>query len=169
MNPIVSQHLEELFLKASRGTARKAIYALRARQSGDPAMATLYEAMSQSEAAQARRLLIQLRGQTGSSEENQQTCFAEEVPALINDYSAAAVQAEEHGERAMHSAFSQSERVGRIFLSLQRKLEKRQATEPACFQVCRFCGFIREGVEAPEECPICTAPSSRFQAVGTAG
>ncbi len=165
MHPIITQHLETLFLKASRGAARKAIYALRARQGGESALAALYDAMSQSEAAQARRLLIQLRGQTGTSGDNRQTCLTEEIPDLIENYNTATEHAREHGERAMHGAFSQSARVEKIYLSLLRKVEQNKISQ-GHYQVCRFCGFIREGHEAPENCPICTAPSSRFQAVG---
>ncbi|MBC8209124.1 MAG: rubrerythrin family protein [Desulfobulbaceae bacterium] len=166
MHATLTQHLEKLFLKTSRGAARKAIYALRARQSGEPAVAALYEAMSQSEAAQARRLLIQLRGQTHTNEENLRTCFTEETPALINSYNAAALQAEQLGEQAMHNIFSQSERVERIFLSLEKKVARGQAADQATYHICRFCGFIREGAVAPEECPICTAPRSRFHTIG---
>lgn len=27
---------------------------------------------------------------------------------------------------------------------------------------CKICGYIHEGLEAPEKCPICKAPSSKF-------
>ena len=163
----IDQPLAELFLATSRGAARKAIYALRARQDGETALAALYQAMGESEAAQARRFLVQLRGRTGRGEDDRATCFGRETPALIERYQAAAKAAEEAGEKALHSAFSQSERVEKIFLALEKKLA--QGKPGGQYQVCRFCGFIKEGTEAPEHCPICTAPAGRFQEVGGKG
>ena len=29
--------------------------------------------------------------------------------------------------------------------------------------VCAICGYVHEGTEAPEKCPICKAPASKFQ------
>ena len=29
--------------------------------------------------------------------------------------------------------------------------------------ICTVCGYIYEGTEAPEKCPICKAPKSKFQ------
>lgn len=31
---------------------------------------------------------------------------------------------------------------------------------------CTVCGYIHEGPEPPEECPICGAPKSAFEKVG---
>ena len=28
--------------------------------------------------------------------------------------------------------------------------------------VCRVCGYVHEGTEAPEKCPVCKAPASKF-------
>jgi len=29
--------------------------------------------------------------------------------------------------------------------------------------VCAICGYVHEGNEAPEQCPICKAPASKFE------
>ena len=29
--------------------------------------------------------------------------------------------------------------------------------------ICTVCGYIYEGTEAPEKCPICKAPASKFK------
>ena len=31
--------------------------------------------------------------------------------------------------------------------------------------VCKICGYVHEGPEAPEKCPICKAPASKFEKV----
>ena len=32
--------------------------------------------------------------------------------------------------------------------------------------VCKVCGYVHEGPEAPEKCPVCKAPASRFEQQG---
>ena len=32
--------------------------------------------------------------------------------------------------------------------------------------VCKVCGYVHEGPEAPEKCPVCKAPASRFEQMG---
>ena len=32
--------------------------------------------------------------------------------------------------------------------------------------VCTVCGYIHEGNEAPEKCPVCNAPASKFKELG---
>ena len=31
--------------------------------------------------------------------------------------------------------------------------------------VCKVCGYVHEGPEAPEQCPICKAPKDKFEEV----
>jgi rubrerythrin len=31
--------------------------------------------------------------------------------------------------------------------------------------MCKICGYIHEGEEPPEECPLCGAPKSEFERV----
>lgn len=163
MDAATRQHIEEAFLEVSRGATRKKLYGLRAEQDGELQLARLFRAIAVSEEAQALRLLFQLRGQTGKNEENCQLAFAEEIPELISRVEQAAETAEKSGERAMYSAFSQSARVGRKHLILKKKLDKNRGLDTA-YHVCTFCGFIMEG-DAPDNCPICSAPASRFKKV----
>lgn len=167
MNDMLTEQLQKIFLAMARGAARKKIYAMRARQEGNKALASLFYAISNSESAQATRFLIQLRGQTGSNEQNCTLAFTDEIPASIKLYEQTTQLAGDSQEKAMHSACSQSARVQRMHLILKKKLGRKgsQGEEgTASYHVCQFCGFIMEG-KAPEHCPICTAPASRFQEV----
>ncbi|MCF8055912.1 MAG: hypothetical protein K9K37_04635 [Desulfocapsa sp.] len=163
MDTKTRQQIEETFLEVSRIAARKTIYALRAERNGRSQLAKLFRAIALSEKAQALRLLIQLRGQTGTNQENCRSAFEAEIPSLIQKYEEAAKNAEHAGERAMQSAFSQSARVQRMHLRLKKKLDEDPVKDNP-YYVCSFCGFIMED-HAPEKCPICTAPSSRFTSV----
>lgn len=167
MDKDLQEHLQKLFLEMTRGAARKRIYAMRARQDGNKALASLFSAISNSESAQAARILTQLRGQTGSNEQNCTQTFTDEIPATINLYEQTAQLAEDSHDKAIHNACSQSARVQRMHLSLKKKLDRKSTPDEnsaTSYHVCQFCGFIMAG-KAPINCPICTAPTSRFQEI----
>jgi len=86
MNQRLEEQLRQLFLKMTSGSARKKIYALRAKQEGQTELADLFSAISSSEAAQAARILVQLRGQTGSNAQNSVQAFEQELPTTIEAY-----------------------------------------------------------------------------------
>ena len=35
--------------------------------------------------------------------------------------------------------------------------------------ICTVCGYIYEGTEAPEKCPVCNAPKSKFKEMEAVG
>ena len=35
--------------------------------------------------------------------------------------------------------------------------------------ICTVCGYIYEGAEAPEKCPVCNAPKSKFKEMENVG
>jgi rubrerythrin len=159
MQPQTRHHLETVFLEVSRAAARKKIYALRAEQDRKQQLSRLFQAMAISEDAQARRFLLQLRGQTQKTKVNCITAFEEEIPELIARYNDAAETATKDGERAMELAFFQSARVERMHLHLYKTINKTER-QPS-YHICSFCGFIKEE-QAPDRCPICTTIASRF-------
>jgi len=165
MDQILQEQLQKIIMEMVRGAARKKIYARRAEKEGDKALAGLFSAISNSESAQAARFLIQLRGQTGSNESNSSMAFDHEIPVTINLYEQTGQLAGNIQEKAMHNACSQSAKVQRLHLSLKQKLDRKNTPSNATsYHVCQFCGFIMES-KAPENCPVCTAPASRFQEI----
>jgi rubrerythrin len=53
------------------------------------------------------------------------------------------------------------------YLALQKNVQEANVfrkNEPAKW-ICRNCGFIHEGLEAPEECPACGHPQSYYELV----
>ncbi len=167
MKQILEDRLQQLFLTMTLGSARTKIYALQALKEGQPQLASLFSAISSSEAAQAARILIQLRGRTGSNEQNRDLAFEQEIPATIESCQQIAGLADDWGDKAIHGACAQSAKVQRMHLNLYKKLERRSAPDQdqvSSYHVCQFCGFIMAN-KAPDNCPICTAPASRFQQV----
>ncbi len=62
-------------------------------------LARLFQAIALSEDAQARRFILQLRGQIQVTETNCVTAFEEEIPDLIARYNGAAEAAGKDGEQ----------------------------------------------------------------------
>lgn len=166
MKQRLEDRLQQLFLTMTLGSARKKIYALRALKEGQPELARLFSAISSSEAAQAARILIQLRGRTGSNDQNRGLAFEQEIPATIESCLQIARLADDSGDKAIHGACAQSAKVQRMHLNLYKKLGRSAADQDqvSSYHVCQFCGFIM-AAKAPDHCPICTAPASRFQQV----
>ncbi len=163
LNNQTREEVEKSYLCLSRDAARKKLYAMRAEQDGSPQLARLFRAIAVSEEVQATRFLLQLRGQIGNNSQNTAAAFEKEIPALINQYNQAVLTAAKTDERGMESAFTQSAKVERIHLNLKKKLDKKPGKKTA-YHVCGFCGFIMENA-APDTCPICTAPTTRFREI----
>ncbi len=167
MKQILEDQLQQLFLQMTLGSARKKIYAMRATKEGQHELAHLFSAISSSEAAQAARILMQLRGRTGSHEHNRLLALEQEIPATIASCEKIAQLADDWEDKAIHGVCAQSAKVQRMHLNLHKKLERRSGPDQnqvSSYHVCRFCGFIMAD-KAPDNCPICTAPASRFQQV----
>jgi rubrerythrin len=154
--------LLDLFARLSRSSARNRLYAMRARKDNRPQLARLFLALADSQAMQARRFLMQIRGAVGPTEENEHTVFVTELPEAINEYMELLAEAEQAGSKALATAFRHSADVDRLILELHGKVTEQG--QEADYYVCDFCGHVATH-EPPDNCPICTAPKNRFNKV----
>ena len=152
--------LLDLFAGLSRAAARSRLYAMRARKDNRPELATFFLALADSQAMQAQRFLMQVRGTVGTTEENEQNAFDIEIPAAIEEYGKLLHEAEQLGSRALITGFGHGAEIDRLNLELYRTLGDRPADTD--YYVCDFCGYIATDAP-PEKCPICTAPRNRFK------
>jgi len=86
---------------------------------------------------------------------------------LDSEYPAIRSAAETHGDRGALRAVTWGEKVTKIQKSLvDRYLAKGEALmEGKDLFLCEACGFIYLGDAAPDICPVCKAPASRFSRV----
>lgn len=148
-----------LFARLKKEAERCRVYAMRAKKDNRPQLSALFQAISASQDMQAQRFLVQLRGGVDSTVNNERLAFAEELPGLIEEYTAMLAEAREVGSRALETGFLHSSAVQERNLELHRQLERLpRETE---YHVCNFCGYIAAG-EPPDNCPVCTAPKIRF-------
>ena len=154
--------LLDLFARLSRASARSKLFAMRANKDGRPALAKLFLALADSQAMQAHRFLMQIRGTVDSTDNNKEAVVSSELPSAIDEYIQLMAEAEQLGSKALTTGFRHSGNVDKILLSLFKNL-KEENLETEYF-VCDFCGFVIKDAP-PDNCPICTAPKNRFKKV----
>jgi len=161
----MENELLDLFARLSRSATRSRLYAMRAQKDSRPELAQLYLALADSQAMQAQRFLMQVRGTVGPTDVNEQNTFTAEIPQMIEEYRTLQQEAEQLGSKALATGFRHSAEVERRNLELHRTMDDRPADTD--YYVCDFCGYIATDA-APENCPVCTAPQKRFKAMDTA-
>jgi rubrerythrin len=159
------KNLAYAFAAESKASVRNDAFAKKAEMEGYPQIARLFQAISDAESVHARRYLVLLRGKIGSTEENLETAFQNEIKANVEEYPKLIKDASDEGEEAALEAFSQSRDVENRHAELYKKamndmLSDRETT----YYVCQVCGYVSED-EAPEKCPVCSAVKEKFKRI----
>jgi len=151
-----------LFARLKRESERSKVYAMRAKKDGQPQLSLLFRALSASQAMQAQRFLVQIRGGVGTTTENEKTAFEKEIPAFIREYNAMLTEAKKDEARALETGFRHSTAVQQRNLDLHSRLDRQNRDTE--YYVCDFCGYVATE-EPPDNCPVCTAPRNRFKKI----
>jgi rubrerythrin len=159
------KNLVYAFAAESKASVRNDAFAKKAETEGYPQIAHLFQAISDAESVHARRYLVLLRGKIGSTEENLETAFNNEIKANVEEYPKLIKDASDEEEDAALEAFSQSRDVENRHAELYKKamndmLSDRETT----YYVCQVCGYVSED-EAPEKCPVCSAVKEKFKRI----
>ncbi|MDH3328228.1 MAG: hypothetical protein OEM01_03255 [Desulfobulbaceae bacterium] len=158
----LDKELLMLFARLTKESERSKVYAMRAKKDGQPQLSLLFRALSASQAMQAQRFLVQIRGGVGTTPENEKTAFEEEIPAFIREYNAMLTEAEKDEAKALETGFRHSTAVQQRNLDLHSQLDKQSRDTE--YYVCDFCGYVATD-EPPDNCPVCTAPKNRFKKI----
>jgi rubrerythrin len=162
------RNLAEAFAGESQASRRYFFFAEQAEGEGHPQIARLFRAAVEAETVHARNHLKVLGG-IKSTEENLKGAISGEEYEFTRMYPAFIKQAKEEGQTKAEVSFSHANAVEKVHYDLyQKALESLKAgKEPKAepYFVCQVCGNTVAG-EAPERCPICGAPRSKFVEVG---
>ena len=74
------------FAAESKASVRNATFARKAELEGYQQVARLFRAVSEAESVHARRYMMLIRGKIGSTEENLETAFQNEIKANVEEY-----------------------------------------------------------------------------------
>ena len=104
-------------------------------------------------------------GKIGSTEENLETAFQNEIKANVEEYPKLIQTAAEEGNKSALNAFSQARDVESTHADLYKKaINDMVAERETDYYVCQVCGYIRED-HAPDRCPVCGAIKEKFKPV----
>ena len=159
------KNLAYAFAAESKAAVRNDAFAKKADAESYTQIARLFRAVSDAESVHARRYLRLMRGKIGTTEENLETAFQNEIKANVEEYPKLIKDASDEGKEPVLKAFSQSRDVENRHAELYKKamndmLSDRETT----YYVCQVCGYVSED-EAPEKCPVCSAVKAKFKRI----
>jgi len=161
------KNLEEAFAGESQASRRYFYFAEQAESEGHPQIARLFRAAVAAETVHARNHLKVLGGINATAANLKEAMGGEEYE-FTKMYPAFIKQAKEEGNTKAETSFSHANAVEKVHYALYQKaiesLEAGKEPKEEPYFVCPVCGNTVAG-EAPEKCPICGAPRSKFAEV----
>lgn len=165
MTEETEKNLAYAFAGESKASIRNEAFARKADAEGYAQIARLFRAVSEAESVHARRFLLLMRGKIGSTEENLETAFQNEIRANIEEYPGLIAAASREGKEGVFKAFSQARDVENRHAELYKKaMADMLAERRTDYYVCQVCGYVSED-EAPLNCPVCGAVRNKFKEI----
>jgi len=159
------QFLKEAFAGESQANRKYLAFAAKADQEGHPQVARLFRAAAEAETVHAHNHLRALNGIKGTKENLQEAIagetheFKRMYPEMIE---AAKAEANKVAERSFNYANEVEKLHAQLYQKLLNSLESSKENYP--YFVCPVCGNTVEK-EAPQTCPICGTPGSKFKKI----
>ena len=161
------ENLKTAFAGESQANRRYLFFADKAEKEGHPQIARLFRAVAEAETVHARNHL-EVMGGVGSTRDNLKAAASGENYEFTEMYPSFIEQAKSEGSERAQTSFDYANKVEKIHHGLYQKalkaLEAGQSLRDEPYLVCQGCGYTVAG-EAPERCPICGAPRSKFKPV----
>ena len=162
------QNLKDAFSGESEARNKYTYYASAARKAGFVQMANIFEETANQEKEHAKRWFKELHG-IGNVEENLVDAAAGENYEWTEMYKRMAEEAEAEGFAELAAKFrgvakveAAHERRYQRLLDHYREGKTFKDDAPLGWK-CNNCGYIYEGPEAPEICPVCAHPKAYFE------
>ena len=160
-------NLDAAFAGESQANRKYLFFSEKADDAGNNQVARLFRAAAEAETVHARNHLKAL-GEIKSDTENLQAAVGGENYEFTEMYPGFIEQAKSDGNEKAENSFNLANKVEKIhhtlFGAALKDLEAGKAFKDEPYYVCQVCGNTVEG-EAPERCPVCGAPRSRFKKV----
>jgi rubrerythrin len=162
-----SDNLQAAFAGESQANRKYLAFAAKAEAEKYPQIAKLFRAAAAAETVHAHSLLRVMNG-VGDTRANLNAAIAGENHEFEEMYPKFLQEAQAEGHRDAVTSFRNAMSVEKTHYDLYRKafesLESGRDLMPASIYVCNDCGHTVWG-KAPDECPVCGAPRSKFQEV----
>ena len=162
------KNLMEAFAGESQARNKYTYYASAARKAGFVQMANIFEETANQEKEHAKMWFKEFHG-IGDVAANLEDAAAGENEEWTSMYARMAQEAREEGFEELAAKF---EGVAKVEAAHEKRYLKllESYKNDATFKgdaplgwKCNNCGYIHEGPEAPEVCPICAHPKAYFE------
>jgi rubrerythrin len=158
------ENLEGAFTGEAMANRKYLAFAAKAEEEGYPQIAKLFRATAAAETVHANNHLEVMDG-IKSTEENLKEAIEGEKYEFKEMYPGFIEKAKEEGNARAVWSFTVANKVEAIHAGLYRKaLENIGDNEETDYYVCEVCGNTVEN-GAPDVCPICGAPASKFRKI----
>ena len=161
------KNLQDAFAGESQASRRYLFFADKAEREGHTQIARLFRAAAEAETVHAYHHLRNMDG-IKSTRENLEAAISGEHYEFTEMYPGFIEQAKAEGNKRAESGFNFANKVEEIHHGLYQDaleaLEAGKQLKDEPYFICGVCGYTVAG-EAPDNCPICGAPTSRFKRV----
>jgi len=161
------ENLQEAFAGESQASRRYLFFAEKAESEGHPQIARLFRAAAEAETVHAGNHLKAMGG-IGSTRDNLEAAISGESYEFTKMYPGFIEQAKSENNKRAEITFRYANEVEKIHHQLYQKalelLEAGKELKAEPYFICPVCGYTVAG-EAPEKCPVCGAPKSKFKRV----
>jgi len=159
----VVEDLKAAFAGESQANRRYLAFAKKADEEGLPQVARLFRAAAHAETIHAHNHLRAL-GEIRTTRENLEEAIQGENYEVVSMYPEFMKDAEDNDDRKAFTSFRFAFEVEKVHEDLFRQALTSLAEQPELFDyyVCPVCGYTHAG-SAPDRCPVCGAPASRFE------
>ena len=165
-NTKTNANLWAAFAGESQANRKYTAFARKAEQDGHLQVARLFRAIGAAETVHALNHFRTL-GEVKSTAENIQAAMAGENYEVVTMYPEFLQAAQADGEKAAERSMNWAWEVEKVHEKLyQQALDNLgKETESFDYYVCPVCGHTHER-NAPDKCPVCGTPGSRFERIG---
>jgi rubrerythrin len=160
--PETLDDLKSAFAGESQANQKYTAFAKKADEEGFPQIACLFRAAAHAETVHALNHLRAL-GEVKATSENIKAAIAGENYEVVSMYPKFISDAESEGEKKALVSFRWAYEVEKVHEALYKKALETigQSSETFDYYVCPICGYTHER-SAPDKCPVCGTPGSKF-------
>ena len=164
------KNLQAAFAGESQARNKYSYFASQAKKEGFVQIAAIFEETANQEKEHAKREFKFLHGGAiGSTIDNLKAAAAGEHYETTEMYPQFAEVAQKEGFDEIAEVFRNiaiaEKRHEKRYLALAKNIEQARVfkKDVPIRWVCRNCGYVHEGAEAPEQCPACAHPQAHFE------
>jgi len=162
------QNLRDAFSGESQARNKYTFYASAAKKEGFEQIAAIFTETAENEKEHAKIWLKQLNGISNTADNLKDAAKGENYE-WTEMYKNFAEVAREEGFTDIALLFEKvatvekhhEERYLKLLANLEDEIVFKRGEK--VYWICRNCGYIHEGKEAPEKCPLCAHPKAYFQ------